>query len=697
METTNIMLDDARREEIVFAGPLTQYFKTEKLFDTSLIKTDEFNDLLFSSDLTDPVDEFLRFMGKPENFYFTCKHLLNIKLIPLQLPILYELWTRKSPMLIGVRGLGKTFLLALYATLRAIFHQGSKTVLCAGSYRQSKLIFEYMERMWLNSPVFRDFVTRSSNSTREGPKRDIDRCTFKIAESEVYSIPLGTGEKIRGLRANYVLADEMASIPLEIFEVVIRGFTSVSASPEEKISNILWAQFLDEQGRKEEAIDIIESLGFGNQCVISGTATYSFNFFHSYWKRYKAIIESQGDKNKLEEIFMGSIPDGFNWRNYSVLRIPWTQVPLGLMDPDTIASAKATMQKSLFNMEYCAIFQQDSEGFFRRSLIESCVASDIKPIVLPSGPVTFSAIIRGNPNKKYILGIDPASESDNFAIVIEELCGDHKRIVYCWTVNRQTLRERLKKQGITNDKSYYNYCARKIRELLAIFPSEHVGIDAQGGGIAIMEALHDNELLQPGELPFWPYIRQGKDDVFWWEQENKPTDGQAGLHILHMVQFANVQFTSEANHGLRKDLESKTTLFPFFDSAEIGRAIEVDRAQSREYDTLEDCVLDIESLKDELTTIVHDQTGSGRDRWDTPEIKKAGGKVGRLRKDRYTALCISNQIARLINNPLKPPAYPVVGGYVGQQRKSGGGGRMYVGPEHIVSKMSGAYGAGVLR
>ena len=42
------------------------------------------------------------------------------------------------------------------------------------------------------------------------------------------------------------------------------------------------------------------------------------------------------------------------------------------------------------------------------------------------------------------------------------------------------------------------------------------------------------------------------------------------------------------------------------------------------YDNLTECVLEIEELKNELTTIVMSQTSTGagaRDRWDTPEVK----------------------------------------------------------------------------
>ena len=37
--------------------------------------------------------------------------------------------------------------------------------------------------------------------------------------------------------------------------------------------------------------------------LYQGTADYAFKHFAQYWKRYKTIVESQGDPNKLREIF----------------------------------------------------------------------------------------------------------------------------------------------------------------------------------------------------------------------------------------------------------------------------------------------------------------------------------------------------------------------------------------------------------
>ena len=648
-------------------------------------------------DYDNPHLQFIHFMSRPENFWFTCKWLFNINLAPFQVAILQELWNRKFPMLLATRGGGKTFLLAIYAMLRAIFTPSAKIVVIGAAFRQSKLIFEVMENIYRNSPILRDIC---GGGKAEGPKRDIDQCVFYIGSSTITAIPLGDGTKIRGLRAHYIIADEFASIPMEIFEVVIRGFGSVSANPTERAEKIAKIALLNQLGETKKAIELEETLGFGNQTIISGTAYYSFNHFYSYWKKYKGFVESGGDYNKLMKVSEGQLEDDFDWKNYSVIRLPYTSLPKGFMDDASISQGRAIMNRSRFHMEYGACFADDSDGFFKRSLIETCVTKN--PIVLPSGEsIKFSSMTSGNPAYKYVYGIDPASESDNFAIVILEVHPTHRRIVYSWTLNKEKLRERLKKQGGNSNIGFYNYCGRKIRELMKIFPTEHIGIDSQGGGLQLMETLKNDKDMLEGEQPLWPYVvdnsNVNKKDPFWWETEKKPTDGEAGQHILHIINFAKSDFTSEANHGLKKDFESKVTLFPSFDTALLADAIFQDKLSNREFDTLEDAMSEIEELKDELATIEHTQTTlSGREQWNTPQIKKPGGKIGRLRKDRYSALVIANMLARAVENRLKGVEYQYAGGFAGQDKPRSGG-TMYRGPNNIVSQLPTASYRGISR
>lgn len=618
-------------------------------------------------DVEEPHIHLLKIIRDPANFAFTCKHVLNVELFPFQLAILNELWYKPFPMLIGCRGAGKSFMLALYSVLRALVCQGTKVVMVGSGFRQSKILFEYAAAIWNNAPILRDLCGAASR--RDGIKLAADRCELKVGMSTIIAIPLGDGTKIRGLRANVIIADEFASISLPVFENVVIGFASVNMSPVDKVKMAAKRKSLRKQGLMAEAVGTTPSIpGLNsNQTIVSGTAYFGFNHFCSYWKKYKAIIESKGDMDKLEQIFNGEIPEKFNHRDYSVIRLPVELLPEDLMDTNTVAKAKATIASYQYDMEYAACFASDSNGFFKRSLIESCVVGNpSSPIYLPEvGTVNFSAVMRGDLSRRYVMAIDPASENDNFSIVVLELWADHRRIVHCWTTTRKRHKAKVAK-GLTKEDDFYGFAARRIRDLLKLFPCERIAIDSQGGGVAVMEALQSSKNIQPGELAILPIIVEG---------EEKESDRMSGLHIIEPINFAKSDWVSWANHGMRQDFENKTLLFPAVDSAELGMAVIEDELMMRKvrnddgeydkvYDTLEDCILEIEELKDELATITHTQTGKTlRDRWDTPDTKLPGGKKGKLRKDRYSSLLMANAIGRFLQSQPIGPQYACMGGF----------------------------------
>jgi hypothetical protein len=227
-------------------------------------------------------------LTNPEYFSFICKEMLNIEILPTQALMLREMWNRKFPMLIASRGFGKSFILSVYAILRALLMQNRKIIVVGAAFRQSKILFEYMDTIWRNSPILRDIV--GSNG---GPRRDVDMCRLTIGDSIITCLPLGDGSKIRGQRANDIIADEFASIPREIFENVVAGFAAVTASPVENVRRIASRKKAIELGQGLEESKEANEEG-GNQIILSGTAYYDFNHFAEYWKKWKQIIQSKG-------------------------------------------------------------------------------------------------------------------------------------------------------------------------------------------------------------------------------------------------------------------------------------------------------------------------------------------------------------------------------------------------------------------
>lgn len=616
-------------------------------------------------------------LSQPEYFSFVCGQILGIEIWPMQGLMLQDLWNHRFPMLIGSRGLSKSFTLALYALLRMILLPGRKLVITGAAFRQSKIIFEYMETIWNNAPLLRSI----SNKDRDGPSHSTDMWTFRLGESVCNAIPLGNGSRIRGLRANDTIADEFSSIIREIFETVIVGFSAVKSSPLDSMK-------LSATRRVAEALGIVlpeyedVELMRENQTIISGTAYYDFNHFAEYWKRWKAIILSGGNKDEWSKIFPDDIASELSWKDFCILRIPFELIPKGFMDEVQVARSRVTIHAGIYEMEYGAVFAKDSAGFFKRSLIEQCVASPANAIkILDDIPIIFGPRIIGDKTHKYVFAIDPASEVDNFAITILEIHPTHRRIVYCWTTNKKDYKDRIK-VGMAKDGDFYGFCARKIRNLMKVFPCVAIAIDGQGGGKQVAERLHDKSLLEANEVPLWPIIDPKKPS---------DTDGQYGEHIIHIIEFSNHEWVVYANNGLRGDFESKFCIFPYNDAIDVALAMNDKENSGQLYDSLEDCIFELEELKNELSTIIMMPTATGKDKWDTPDTKLPGAKKDRMRKDRYSALLMANAVAREMSMVQPKRPYEFNAGWAQTNTLDKNTGPAFVGPAWLADALNNLY------
>lgn len=573
-------------------------------------------------------------LSQPDFFSFTCQQIMGVDILPFQAVILKELWTKKFPMLIGSRGLSKSFTLALYVILRLLFSQGRKIILCGASFRQSKVVFGYVESIIQNSSILRSiFGSDAFQHANEA-------YCVTLGNSFCKALPIGTGDKIRGQRANDIIADEFSSMLIDIFETVISGFAAVSSSPVQNVKEIAKRRLAEKFGIEVE--ESINSVGKSdNQIVIAGTAYYDFNHFSQYHKRWLQIIKSRGDIGKLREIFGEKYQDGLNWEDYSVIRIPYELIPEGFMDSAQVIRSRATMSNNNYLMEFGACFVSDSDGFYKNTLLNQCTVNYGYTIILPSGrklseeEYFFEPQVYGNPYSQYIYGIDPASRLDNFSIVILEDCGEYRKIVYSWVTNEKDHRDKIK-CGLSNEHNFYAYCARKIRDLMRSFPCKRIALDSQGGGIAVMETLRDRDKLKPGEQPILPVILPNK---------HQDTDGESGLHIIEPIAFASDIWVSEANHGMKKDFEDKVLLFPYIDGVSIALADIEDEGASKD-NSIGSVIYNIQELRNELITIIVTETMTGREHFDTPEVKTGTGRKGRMKKDRYSALLMANSCAR---------------------------------------------------
>lgn len=613
--------------------------------------------------------DLLDIMSNPDNFHFTCKTLLNIRITPTQQVVLRELYTKPYQTMICTRGFSKSFSLAITIILKCVFEPGTKIAIIGVGLRQSKNLYEYVKRIWDTSPLLREMANRND----DGPAARQDRFIFKFGTSQASFLPLGTsGSSIRGERANIIIIDEYGDVPKSIIDTVVIGFGAVSKDPEQKQLLTARIKRAKKKGKSKKQVQALEELVDGaNAILLAGTAKPYFNHFAQEWESRKKIILSRGDKTILKQLRSERGAEHTNPEHYSIIRIPYDLIPEGFMSDETIALAEASLNSLLYNQEYMACFPRDTNGFFPASLIyQQCTAD--QDIFYNNALVTepFPPMLFGDPAKQYILGVDPARINDDAALVLLELNETHTRVVYCWSTNQKKYDNMIEKTGNADLGTYYQYIATHILDLMVRFNIIHIAMDSQGGGHEIANILAVDQAVLQGRTPLYPL----NDDNPLWNGKKLETDDLNGRHIIELVTHS-AQYTSDSHHGLLSDLEKMKLFFPQHDAVSLS-LIEANfkaaTGESLDFDNdpMTVCINEINELKYEMTIIEYTTVGdSGRERWDTPEVKKEGDKKGRLRNDRESALVMANYAARRLRDKLPDFQYNSVFTYVGAPRK----------------------------
>lgn len=363
----------------------------------------------------------------------------------------------------------------------------------------SKMIFAEVEKLYNRSPILRE-------ATSKRPTRGADTCVldFKGTDSSngshIEALPIGVdGAKIRGSRFYLIQIDELAQMPTDIIDMVIRPMAAVSLEPMKKVREIERIERLIEKGLATES-DLL-STESANKMMMTSSGYFKFNHMWSRMKSYWKAIEEQGKHSK-----------------YAVWQIPYQLLPKGFLDMKNVDEARRTMSNLEFTMEYEASMASDSEGFFKASLLESCT--------MDSG---YSVITHGSGGREYIIGIDPnQGGSALFGIVVIEL-GSPNKVVYA----------RGLKSGTTQEMT------KSIQRIIDNFNITRIYMDAQGGGKAI------KDLLAEGYNHNTPILDMDED----------ATKFKQGRRILRMINFSPL-WISDANFDTLSLLENNRLKFP---------------------------------------------------------------------------------------------------------------------------------------
>jgi len=118
-------------------------------------------------DLLEQGVELIRFYN--ENPCIAAYDLLGVDLDPIQRLVFNDMWFKDYVITVATRGYGKTFLLGTLAVLSCMIKPGYRVGLMAPVFRQSKLIFAEVEKLYAQSSILREACEYSYSQKSHSP------------------------------------------------------------------------------------------------------------------------------------------------------------------------------------------------------------------------------------------------------------------------------------------------------------------------------------------------------------------------------------------------------------------------------------------------------------------------------------------------------------------------------------------------
>ena len=445
---------------------------------------------------------------------------------PHQSITLRKMWTTSTIAMKLSRGMAKSFLLGLFAILKTLLWSGSTGAVLGAGARTGLLIFEEtIEPMvdgTLDAQEPREFARRSLRDERRIVQNDRHRtivCFGKRHRSLIVTGPLGrkgANSPLRGLRTNSFLAgDEFAEVDMDVWEPVVKPFGNVAKG------------FGRESTLKE--IDI--------HSLYAGTIRYD-------WQYYTRIVEdielhlANGSKNHLvvefnyEDAFYYVGGDAENGRLVFVYPIRKQKIEdeqrladraYWLAENKNVVIAQADSEYPSQLIHRIQNYELDDKDFEDRFL---------KPMLGCQDPC--------------VVGIDPARESDAFALTIVRL-GPMATVGPMYPFNHVIYSQILLQRP-------FQEMAELIWEIDERFNVVAYMMDHGGGGVAIRDLL---TYPSPGvsNAPIY-------DPDEFSDENPVPLSLEAeGKPILHLMRCNNERLTTWNNY-LKGQMEQNAFLFP---------------------------------------------------------------------------------------------------------------------------------------
>lgn len=354
---------------------------------------------------------------------------------------------------IGSRGIGKTFLSAIFCVIRCILYPGTRICIASGTRGQSINVLEkIIQELKPNSPELAAEI--------DDKETKINGTNAQIVFKNTSVIKVVTAsDTSRGNRATLLLLDEFRMISKDVIDTILRKFLTLRRMPRYSA--------LSKEDRKAE---------YNKEK--NKTMYLSSAYWADHWSYAKCNDAYDAMECNVSKSFVCSLPYHLSIKE-------------GLLDRDLVeAEVRETgFSEIKFSMEYAALFYGVADGSF----FDYDSISKNRKILYPMMPERYATLL-GNNNKVRIaqkqagelriLSADIAlmsskkNNNDATAIFINQLmptkAGKYSNnIIYCDCC-----------EGLHTEDQ-----ALVIRKLYEEFQCDYIVLDTQGVGIGVFDML----------------------------------------------------------------------------------------------------------------------------------------------------------------------------------------------------------------
>ena len=605
----------------------------------------EFNNYLktLDGDLPDEEAKYLLYKFLRANIAFTSELFLGVKLFPFQAMAIKGMMVSDYSMFVFSRGMSKTFSTAIYVLLECLLNPNANIGVIAGSFRQSKQIFQKMEDI-LSKPEAK-LVKECGVKITKGT----DQWTLKIGNSRAIALPLANGERLRGFRFNRIVLDEFLTIPEKIFNEVIIPFLGVVENPIEREElHKLESRLIDKGELKENERYVWPN----NKLIILSSPSFKFEYMFKLYKKYEGLILGEFDLNKNDDDGQAA-DDAYRL----IMQLSYDCAPTRLYDQNLLKQAKETMSEMQFKREFGAQFVDESDGYFRLSKMAACTIADGE----------FPAVeVVGNPSDDYLLAFDPNwagnTSADHFAMHVFKVLRDDQKVclVHSYALAGVSLKDHMR---------YFLYLIESFNI---------VGICGDyNGGVQFINSCNESQLFKTARVNIG-VIEADLEKPDQWHNDilsfkNQYNQKERKYCILRKP---TVNWIRNGNEMLQAAIDHKRILFASravddhfdqqrkknlpIDEIKWDNKITANSKGAKMIDLLDQQKSNIELTKSECANIEVTTNPQGSQSFNLPQNIRRQKGPNRARKDSYSALILGNWFAKVYFDSLhvKPEKKP---------------------------------------